>query len=214
MTLNYAARASHIENAPVIHVDSKDALLMSLKRDLRHLRVENKALRAKLSLPAEGPVLDLLSSMPVLVPVDSVLVAQSQAVPSSECSAQTEPLHPSHLYPRPPQRVPKEGVDAAGKGTLQGRHRGRLMSGQASGAPSSGASAAAAATGTVVLRASSDSAAASAAAPLRLNERLADRAGRQLVLDMQQSELAVLAEERDAIKQRLAAAQARMAVLV
>lgn len=242
MTLNYAARASRIENAPIIHVDSKDAILMSLKRDLKHFTLENRAMRVKLSLPPEGPILELLSSLPVLVPVDTVLVKQKEVAPVVDALVQTEPLHPSHLAPRPTARRPAAAEDVGGKGSLMGRHRGRLGGGTTSttmatrmvggedyssgggGGGTSSPSLKMTKGGILIVTEGSGGGGGEGGEgdpfgnpknlpTLRLAERLAERSSRQVVLDMQQGEIAMLMEEKDTLKQKVSQQTARMTVL-
>jgi hypothetical protein len=56
MTLLFASRARRIENAPVVHMDAKDALIVALKRENRALRGELDALRTALGLPLDLPL--------------------------------------------------------------------------------------------------------------------------------------------------------------
>ena len=62
----------------MIHVDGKDALLMGLKRELRHARIENAALRGKLSLPAEGPVAGLLAGLSAEAGAEALRLAHAE----------------------------------------------------------------------------------------------------------------------------------------
>ncbi len=235
MTLNYATRASRIENLPIIRVDAKDALMLALKRDLHHLRAENSAMREKLSLPPDGGIMEMLASMPVLVPADSVLVHQRQEAPRADAALQTEPLHPANLAPRLPHRTGAPAEEGPGKGRALGRVRSRFAAGNTSGGGGGGGGAAAAGGGEggggapTLLRVTPGGIAivtecdggggGGGGAPrgpgaARTGERLAERSSKQLVLDLQQGELAVLSEERDALRTKNAAAAARMAVLV
>lgn len=235
-TLMYAARASCIENTPIFHVDSKDAVIMGMKRDLRQARGENAALRAKFSLPPEGPIIDLLQSLPMMVPVDTVLVEQPAEVPTQDDSVQTEPLHPSHLAPRMPRRVGGAAEDVAGKGTLGGRQRARLLNGQTSTRSGGGASHTGGGEGggggthvTIVTEAEAAAAGggaiwagspfetqrtAGAFVGSRMAERSADRSSKQVVLDMQQGEIAALSEERTLLREKAATMRARLNVVV
>ncbi len=232
MTLNYATRASRIENLPIIRVDSKDAIVLALKRDINHLRAENAAMREKLSLPAEGGVMEMLASMPVLVPADSVLVQQRQEAPVEDAGQQTEPLHPAHLAPRLPNRVGAAAEEGPGKGRALGRTRSRFAAGQGSGGGSGGGEGGGGSSGgggggapsllrvtpggiAIVTEGGGEGGGGAPRGPgaSRTAERLAERSSKQLVLDLQQGELAVLSEERDALRAKNAAAGARMAVL-
>ena len=248
MTLSYATRASRIENIPIVRVDSKDAVMMAMKREVHHLRAENRAMREKLSLPQEGAILEILASMPVLVPADAVLVQQRQEAPTEEAGQQTEPLHPSHLAPRLPVRMAVAAEDGVGKGRQLGRVRSRFASGNSTGGGGGssggleGGGASSSSTGTstgsgsggggTTLRITPGGIAIvteggeglstmqpppgrgnGGAAAQRLADRSADRSSKQLIMDLQQGELAVLSEERDTLRTKHAAALARMAVL-
>lgn len=50
-TLQYSLRASRIENAPVLQIDSKDATIIALRKEVKALKDEVRLLRAKLGIP-------------------------------------------------------------------------------------------------------------------------------------------------------------------
>ncbi|KAH8285685.1 hypothetical protein KR054_012367 [Drosophila jambulina] len=66
-TLRYASRAKRIRTKPVIMMDPREALILSLKRDIHALQMENDHLKAALNLhhqaatngPSEGNLLEL-----------------------------------------------------------------------------------------------------------------------------------------------------------
>lgn len=60
-TLQYAMRASRIQNAPVVRIDTKDALLASLKKETKSLRREVDALRALVGIPLDAPADEVMS---------------------------------------------------------------------------------------------------------------------------------------------------------
>ena len=49
-TLRYASRAKRIRTKPVIMMDPREALILSLKRDIHSLQIENEHLKAALNL--------------------------------------------------------------------------------------------------------------------------------------------------------------------
>ncbi|XP_055621885.1 kinesin-like protein KIF12 isoform X2 [Toxorhynchites rutilus septentrionalis] len=53
-TLRYAARAKKIRTKPIIVMDPREALILSLKRDIGALQVENEHLRSALNLQSES----------------------------------------------------------------------------------------------------------------------------------------------------------------
>ena len=233
-TLAYASRASCIENIPVLHVDSKDAIIMGLRRDARASRSENALLRAKFSLPADGPIADLLAGLPLMVPVDTVLVQQRDVPPVSDVASQTEPLHPAHLAPRLPVRIAAAAEDAAGKG--KGRQRGRLRNGMTSMRSGGGGGvlveSAERGPHHVPYETEADGGGAdwggsgggsdawarrppglAAGSGAHLADRAADRSSKQVVLDMHQGEIAALSEETQVLRNKVVMARARSATL-
>ncbi|BFG03874.1 kinesin-like protein KIF12 [Drosophila madeirensis] len=66
-TLRYASRAKRIRTKPVIMMDPREALILSLKRDIHALQMENDHLKAALNLhhqaATSGPVTDNLLDM-------------------------------------------------------------------------------------------------------------------------------------------------------
>lgn len=52
-TLRYAARAKKIRTKPIIMMDPREALIISLKRDINTLQMENEHLKSALHLHAE-----------------------------------------------------------------------------------------------------------------------------------------------------------------
>jgi len=59
-TLLYALRASKIENAPVVHIDTKDALILALRKENKKLRGEIEVLRSVLGVPPDIPLEEVL----------------------------------------------------------------------------------------------------------------------------------------------------------
>lgn len=55
-TLQYSLRASRIENAPVVQMDSRDAQMLALKKEIIRLHKENQLLRAHIGLPPSVPI--------------------------------------------------------------------------------------------------------------------------------------------------------------
>lgn len=53
-TLRYAARAKKIRTKPIIVMDPREALILSLKREIGALQVENEHLRTALNLQSES----------------------------------------------------------------------------------------------------------------------------------------------------------------
>lgn len=51
-TLRYAHRAKRIKNKPVVHMDPKEKLILSLKREIKLLRTENAYFRQQLGIPS------------------------------------------------------------------------------------------------------------------------------------------------------------------
>ncbi|XP_035895548.1 kinesin-like protein KIF12 isoform X2 [Anopheles stephensi] len=68
-TLRYAARAKRIRTKPIIVMDPREALILSLKREIGALQVENEHLRTALNLQSEAQDInsqvDLLERRPV-----------------------------------------------------------------------------------------------------------------------------------------------------
>ncbi|XP_053669207.1 kinesin-like protein KIF12 [Anopheles marshallii] len=68
-TLRYAARAKRIRTKPIIVMDPREALILSLKREIGALQVENEHLRTALNLQTEAQDInsqvDLLERRPV-----------------------------------------------------------------------------------------------------------------------------------------------------
>ncbi|XP_078599389.1 kinesin-like protein KIF12 isoform X10 [Branchiostoma floridae x Branchiostoma japonicum] len=50
-TLRYAVRAKRIKNKPLVRMDPREKLILSLQRELKRLRSENEYLRTKLNFP-------------------------------------------------------------------------------------------------------------------------------------------------------------------
>ncbi|XP_053679043.1 kinesin-like protein KIF12 [Anopheles nili] len=68
-TLRYAARAKRIRTKPIIVMDPREALILSLKREIGALQVENEHLRTALNLQSEAQDInsqvDLLERRPI-----------------------------------------------------------------------------------------------------------------------------------------------------
>lgn len=68
-TLRYAARAKRIRTKPIIVMDPREALILSLKREIGALQVENEHLRTALNLQTEAQDInsqvDLLERRPI-----------------------------------------------------------------------------------------------------------------------------------------------------
>lgn len=73
-TLRYASRAKRIRTKPVIMMDPREALILSLKRDIHTLQVENEHLKAALNLHhntlKESTVVGVEDSELVEIPTD------------------------------------------------------------------------------------------------------------------------------------------------
>ncbi|XP_071848159.1 uncharacterized protein [Apostichopus japonicus] len=54
-TLRYATRARRIKNKPVVRMDPREKLILSLKREVKLLRAENQYLRQRIEYPAQEP---------------------------------------------------------------------------------------------------------------------------------------------------------------
>lgn len=54
-TLRYSARAKKIRTKPIVVMDAREALILSLKREVGALQMENDHLRAALHIGADGP---------------------------------------------------------------------------------------------------------------------------------------------------------------
>ncbi|KAJ7387322.1 Kinesin- protein 12 [Desmophyllum pertusum] len=61
-TLRYAHRAKRIKNKPVVHMDPKEKLILSLKREIKLLRTENAYFRQQLGLPSSESQTSLASN--------------------------------------------------------------------------------------------------------------------------------------------------------
>ncbi|XP_078360940.1 kinesin-like protein KIF12 isoform X2 [Oculina patagonica] len=61
-TLRYAHRAKRIKNKPVVHMDPKEKLILSLKREIKLLRTENAYFRQQLGLPSSESQTSLTSN--------------------------------------------------------------------------------------------------------------------------------------------------------
>ncbi|XP_072156923.1 kinesin-like protein KIF12 isoform X2 [Bemisia tabaci] len=55
-TLRYAARAKRIKSKPIVVMDPREALIVTLKREVAALQTENEHLRASLNLKADDPI--------------------------------------------------------------------------------------------------------------------------------------------------------------
>ncbi|XP_058963895.2 kinesin-like protein KIF12 isoform X2 [Pocillopora verrucosa] len=60
-TLRYAHRAKRIKNKPVVHMDPKEKLILSLKREIKLLRTENAYFRQQLGIPSSDSQTSLTS---------------------------------------------------------------------------------------------------------------------------------------------------------
>ncbi|KAH8400765.1 hypothetical protein KR009_000800, partial [Drosophila setifemur] len=92
-TLRYASRAKRIRTKPVIMMDPREALILSLKRDIHALQMENEHLKAALNLhhqaatngaPAADLPLDRVSSGGGGVPVPKVDLERLPELDGSE----------------------------------------------------------------------------------------------------------------------------------
>jgi len=82
-TLQYAMRAFQDRQAPVDQIDTKDALILALRKDLKMLRAEATLLRLHLGLPQE-------------LPIEQVLPLLQARMPSAPAEGRPPPLLQSH----------------------------------------------------------------------------------------------------------------------
>ncbi|CAB3989527.1 kinesin KIF12 isoform X1, partial [Paramuricea clavata] len=60
-TLRYAQRAKKIKNKPVVQMDPKEKLILSLKREIKLLRKENSYFKSELGVPSSRPTTSSVS---------------------------------------------------------------------------------------------------------------------------------------------------------
>lgn len=94
-TLQYAMRASRISNAPVVQVDMKDALILSLKKDVKHLRDECGHVRLLLGMPVDAPLDSVAATITALraliEQMQAQLRTQAEALAAAQAAASASP---------------------------------------------------------------------------------------------------------------------------
>lgn len=230
-TLQYALRASRIENAPLVQLataeHSKETTVVKLKKEAALLQAENSSFRSALGLPPSGHVSDEVIASAIQARMEGA-VAQAMA----QVAQQQQYSHPAHDVAGSRSPVPVRSA-ASGRGrTRKGATSGRRASvtkgvgsafstGSASGDEDGGVEdshsrltrAASLAVAGLIGGSSVSTTGSASGYPSKIAERAADRASRQLVIDAQQAELVAMSHENNALRFKTTQQRARIGAL-
>ena len=137
-TLQYAMRAGKIENAPVVQIDTKDAMILALRRENKLLRGDVDVLRGFLGVPPDMTMEEALHWLRARGPP-----VYSPPVPHHDAGVRPRIAVPSLPLPGPP---PPDEVATAAVGVVPTVRLRRTVSGRVAYSQDLAAVAAAAAT--------------------------------------------------------------------